>query len=67
MKKTLFFTILLAGVLTFAFSLCASAQTIIYDTYEEKSILTYDPSELVVFDDGCAYPSYYIFENSEEI
>ena len=66
MKKTLFFTILLAGVLTFAFSLCASAQTIIYDTYEEKSILTYDPSELVVFDDGCAYPSYYIFENSEE-
>ena len=66
MKKQLFSTIFWACILAFVFSLCVSAQTIIYDTYEEKSILTYDPSELVVFDDGCTYPSYYIFEDSEE-
>ena len=65
MKKRLFFTILLSTILVFVFSLCISAQTIIYDEYEEKSVLTYDPSELVLFDDGYAYPSYYIFEDSE--
>ncbi len=65
MKKRLFFTILLSTILVFVFSLCISAQTIIYDEYEEKTALTYDPSELVLFDDGCAYPSYYIFEDSD--
>lgn len=64
MKKiALLFTILSIMVCLLAIS--ASAEVIIYDSYEEKTNLTYDAKELVTFDDGCSYPSYYIFSDSQ--
>ncbi len=63
MKKiALLFTILSIVICLFAISV--SAEVIIYDSYEEKTNLTYDATELVTFDDGCSYPSYYIFADS---
>ena len=61
-KIALFFMIVSVFVCMLAIS--ASAQTIILDSYEEKNTLTYDTTELVTFDDGCSYPSYYIFSDS---
>ena len=61
-KIALFFMIVSVFVCILAIS--ASAQTIILDSYEEKNTLTYDTTELVTFDDGCSYPSYYIFGDS---
>ncbi len=61
-KIALFFMIVSVFVCILAIS--AGAQTIILDSYEEKNTLTYDTTELVTFDDGCSYPSYYIFGDS---
>ncbi len=61
-KIALFFVIV--SILTCLLAISVSAQVITFDSYEEKTILTYDATELVTFDDGCSYPSYYIFTDS---
>ncbi|MBQ3589944.1 MAG: hypothetical protein II980_05790 [Clostridia bacterium] len=61
-KIALFFMIVSIFVCLLAIS--ASAQTVIFDSYEEKTNLTYDATELVTFNDGYSYPSYYIFSDS---
>ncbi|MBQ8545504.1 MAG: leucine-rich repeat protein [Clostridia bacterium] len=63
MKKKIVLFLAVISILTCFFAISAGAAVL--DSYEEKAILTYDESELVVFDDGASYPSYYIFADSE--
>ena len=63
MKKKIILFLAVISILTCFFAISAGAAVL--DSYEEKAILTYDESELVVFDDGASYPSYYIFADSE--
>lgn len=65
MKKKIILFFVITSILTCLFAVSAFATTI-FDTYEEKTSLTYDESELVVFNDGCVYPSYYIFSDSTD-
>ena len=65
MSKKIGLFIIIVGVFACLFAISIGAQVIIFDSYEEKSVLTYDETELVTFDDGCSYPSYYIFGDSE--
>ena len=65
MKKKIIIFLTVLSVLTCLFAIYINAQATVFDSYEEKAILTYDESELVVFDDGASYPSYYIFADSE--
>ena len=65
MSKKIGLFIIIVGVFACLFAIPIGAQVIIFDSYEEKSVLTYDETELVTFDDGCSYPSYYIFGDSE--
>lgn len=64
MKKKFTLFLALIGVLACLFAISASAEVITFDNYETKTNLTYDESELVLFDDGISYPSYYIFADN---
>ncbi len=63
-KRIIIFSTVLS-ILTCLFVISINAQTTIFDSHEEKTSIAYNESELVVFDDGVAYPSYYIFSDSE--
>ena len=59
MKKiALLFTILSMVLCLLAISV--SAEVITLDSFEEKTNLTYDATELVTFDDGKSYPSLHL-------
>ncbi len=64
MKRKIALLITMVGILVCLLAISVNAQVITFDSYEEKINLTYDQTELVVFDDGCTYPSYYIFIDS---
>lgn len=64
MKKRFTLFLSLIGILACLFAISASAEVITFDNYETKTNLTYDESELVLFDDGISYPSYYIFADN---
>ncbi|MBO5339181.1 MAG: hypothetical protein J6A96_05720 [Clostridia bacterium] len=61
MKKRFTLFLSLIGILACLFAISVSAEVVTFETYQEKTNLTYDETELVLFDDGIAYPSYYIF------
>ena len=65
MSKKIGLFIIIVGVFACLFAISIGAQVITFDSCEEKNVLTYDKTELVTFDDGCSYPSYYIFGDSE--
>ena len=64
MKKKIALFFLIVSIITCLLAISVSAEVITLGSFEEKSNLTYDATELVTFDDGCSYPSYYIFGDS---
>ena len=64
MNKKIALFLMIVSIITCLLAISVSAQVITFEPYEEKTNLTYDETEVVTFDDGCSYPSYYIFSDS---
>ena len=78
MKKKIFFTFLIVMILACTFAVTVSAKTITtvegkevtvttYDGAPSKTKLTVSTDDVVVFDDGFACPSAYIFKDTDTI